>query len=112
MQPVALVIQVGSTVRHVRARDGRNDQVHAAGAMDIDFKTDVAARSRATSGSATADLELRCSKDYLAGDSAIAFNSKNAFSNLPPIILSMLMKRQNALAMKFFSPVTVTVSSV
>jgi len=27
-----------------------NDQVHAAGAFDVDFKTDIAARSRATPG--------------------------------------------------------------
>src|SRR5260370_31200676 len=58
------------------------------------------------------DLELRCSKHYLGGDSAIAFKSANSLSNLPPIILSMLINRQNALPMKFFSPVTVTLTSV
>jgi hypothetical protein len=30
-----------------------NDQVHAAGAIDVDFKTDAAARSRAAHGSST-----------------------------------------------------------
>jgi hypothetical protein len=34
-----------------------NDQVHAAGAFDVDFKTDVAARSRATSGYPVIDQE-------------------------------------------------------
>jgi hypothetical protein len=33
------------------AKTRNNDQVHAAGACDVDFKTDVAARSRATPSS-------------------------------------------------------------
>jgi hypothetical protein len=37
---------------HVDLIGVTNDQVHAAGAFDVDFNTDVAARSRATPGSA------------------------------------------------------------
>jgi len=38
-----------------------NDQVHAAGAFDVDFKTDVAARSRATPGS---PVFVRCQSNF------------------------------------------------
>jgi hypothetical protein len=34
---------------------------------------------------AAVDLERRCSKHYLAGDSTIAFNSANASSDLHPV---------------------------
>ena len=44
------ILRVDSTFYDTLSISATNDQVHAAGAFDVDFKTDVAARSRATPG--------------------------------------------------------------
>jgi hypothetical protein len=55
VKPNSLLLAVGAKVLLRQACNllAYNVQVHAAGACDADFKTDAAARPRATPGSAT-----------------------------------------------------------